>query len=146
MKKMRKFVTLLFAIIILSLSVAVPVCAETTVAEWHTDQFKETYAKIKKTEAWGNLDYEVQKQIYNYARSDREEAEAVLILRTIDMEVYSKNQEKKEESTIGKMLDLMCSKEFQTYILLKELAKLDRIEAKKNAKGIYQIYEVSSSK
>ena len=144
MKKMRKFVTLLFAIIILSLSVVVPVCAETTVAEWHTEEFKEIYAKIKKTEAWGNLDYEVQKQIYNYARSDREKAEAVLILRTIDMEVYAKNQEEKEEATIGKMLDLMCSKEFQTYILLKELAKLDRIEAKKNAKGIYQIYEVSS--
>ena len=141
MKKMRSFVTLL-AIIILSLSVAVPVHASSKVAEWHTDEFKETYAKMKENEAWKNLDESVRKQINNYARSNKDQAGSILIMRSIDMEVYSKKQQENEETIIGKLMNLLSSKEFQTYLILTELAKYDGIEVRKDLKGIYHTYEI----
>lgn len=141
MKKMRSFVTLL-AIIILSLSVAVPVCAETTVAEWHTDEFKETYAKVKKTEAWGNLDESVRNQLENYARADKDNAESLLILRTIDFVKYVDNHRREDsESIIGKYIDLLSSKEFHVYLLLSELAKYDGLRVDKNKNGHYAVFK-----
>lgn len=142
MKKMRKYLTTML-VVIMMISMAVPVYAETSnVADWHSEEFKEIYAKMKENEAWKNLDESVRKQINNYARSNREQAGSILIMRSIDMEVYSKKQQENEETIIGKLMNLLSAKEFQTYLILTELAKYDGIEARKNASGIYTIYEI----
>ena len=147
MKKMRKKLLSLLTLLILVTIVltAVPVHASSKVAEWHTTEFREMYAKIVKNEAWEKLDPDVRKQLENYARADKDQGERLLILRAIDFDDYVKKQSEKEDTVIGKFLDLILADEVQTYILLKEMAMCDGIEAKRNEKGIYQIYKVDLS-
>ncbi len=145
--KMRKSVITLIVTLIIMIF-AVPVHADTKVADWHTDQFKTMYAKIEDNDSWTRLDSDVRKQIENYARADRNQAESLLILRSIDMEVYSKKQKDNQEAAIVKFLNLLLSKEFQTHMLLTELAQYDGIKAQKDEKGIYKIVivDIPSSK
>ena len=140
--RMRKFVTVVTLVLTFILTMAVPIQAENKVAEWHTDQFRKMYAKMQENEAWETLEPAVTKELSNYARSEKKQAEALLILRAIDLEVSVKQAAEEDDNLISRLVNLLSSKEFQTYLLMSELAKYDGIEAQKNAKGKYTIYEV----
>ena len=142
--KMRKILTVIIAII-LTMS-AVPVQAANTakttkVATWHTKVFRERYVILQEDEAWQTLDESVKKEVNTYAKSDRKQAEAQLICKSIEMESFVKQIDGKED-IIGFFVQLVTSKEFQAYLVLTDLARYDGIMAKKNEKGMYKIYEV----
>ena len=141
--KMRNFLTVVTLVLTFILTMAVPVQAENKVAEWHTDEFEVMYDRIKQEKAWKNLDEEVRKQINNYALAEtKEKGESILILRTIDLEVRVKKQaEEDEDNIIGRLIDLLSSREFHTYLLLSELAEYDGIRVGKNEKGIYTVFK-----
>lgn len=138
--KMRKILTVIIAII-LTMS-AVPVqAANTEVATWHTKEFRERYVILQEDEAWQTLDESVKKEVNTYAKSDRKQAEAQLICKSIEMESFVKQIDGKED-IIGFFVQLVTSKEFKAYLVLTDLARYDGIKAKKNEKGMYKIYEV----
>lgn len=144
--KMRKVVTVILALVIIMTTFAVPVhadTADTKVADWHTDQFRKMYARMKNAEEWQELDEEVRKQINNYALVEtKEKGESILILRTIDLEVRVKKQaEEDEDNIIGRLIDLLSSREFHTYLLLSKFAEYDGIRVGKNEKGIYTVFK-----
>ncbi len=144
-KKMRKLVTVVTLVLTFILTMAVPIQAENKVkvADWHTQQFKTMYAKMQENEAWKTtLDETVKKELSNYARSEKKQAGALLILKAIELEMYVKQAEEEDDNLISRLVNLLSSKEFQTYLLMSELAKYDGIEVQKNAKGEYTIYEV----
>ena len=140
--KMRKVMSLIIVLLIL-MSVPVNAATKVKVADWHTDQFRKMYAKMQENdEVWETLDPAVKKEIKNYAEADRQQAEAILILRSIDLEVYVKKVTGDEDDLIGKFVDIFTSKEFQSYAVLTGLAKNDGLVVRKNAKGIYSIYTI----
>ena len=138
--KMRKVMSLIIVLLIL-MSVPVNAATKVKVADWHTTEFREMYARMKNAEEWQELDEEVQEQLNNYAQSEtRRKGESILICQTINLEVYA-NKKQAEDSVIGRLIDILSSTEFRTCLLLSKLAEYDGIRVGKNEKGEYAVFK-----